>query len=237
MTLKRKHDDTDEVNDADHPRKLSNSNNGRPLRTNKDATNVATTTVAAKPPSRGVPAPAPLTKPRVPSFSNRTTTRPPTTRAASLPPRSGPSTAPTRPTTTRPNASRGPTTRSANNRPGARTASGGFAPALPNVNEETFQALQERMLSTVQAQMDSRDGRIAADMDAERAKIAELQANHLALSKDLAASKSAEITRRKELDTRNDELEALKKKHERDMMEVEMDMVGSILFSVTFNTN
>jgi kinesin family protein C1 len=95
------------------------------------------------------------------------------------------------------------------------------------VNEEAFQALQERMLSTVQAQMDSRDGRIAADMDAERAKIAELHANHLALSKDLAASKSAEITRRKELDTRNDELEALKKKHERDMMEVEMDMVGN----------
>jgi kinesin family protein C1 len=80
----------------------------------------------------------------------------------------------------------------------------------------------------VHREMDTRDGRIAADMDTERAKIAELQASQLALSKDLATAKTAEITRRKELDSAADELDALKKKHAREMMDVEMDMVRTL---------
>jgi hypothetical protein len=96
------------------------------------------------------------------------------------------------------------------------------------VNEDAFQALQDRMANMVREQMDTRDDRIAADMDAERAKIAELQSSHLALSRDLAVAKTAELTRRKELDSASDEIEAMKKKHAREMMDVEMDMVGMV---------
>jgi kinesin family protein C1 len=224
--MKRKHEDDDE--EDERPRKLSANGqvNGRPVaHVPMRVTRQAAASNGAKPPSTGVPGPAALTKPRAPSFSSRPPAKPAPTRATSLPPRSNAGTLGR--STVRPSARPGvaPRPGSKPSSGAGRTASSTFAPRLDGVDEETLAQLQERMSSLVQEQMDSRDGRIAADMDAERVKIAELQTAHLALSRDLAAAKTLELTRRKELDCASDELDALRKKHAREMMDVEADMV------------
>ncbi|KAF9564896.1 kinesin-domain-containing protein [Agrocybe pediades] len=61
-------------------------------------------------------------------------------------------------------------------------------------------------------------------MEAERNKVAELQANHRALSMELAAAKSQELNQRRELVHASDEIENLKKKHNREVMDLEMDI-------------
>lgn len=61
-------------------------------------------------------------------------------------------------------------------------------------------------------------------MDAERNKVAELQANHLAISRELANAKSQELNQRRELIHASDEIENLKKKHGREVMDLEMDI-------------
>ncbi|KAF8159949.1 P-loop containing nucleoside triphosphate hydrolase protein [Crassisporium funariophilum] len=61
-------------------------------------------------------------------------------------------------------------------------------------------------------------------MEAERNKVAELQSNHLALSRELATAKSQELNQRRELVHASDEIEQLKKKHSREVMDLEMDI-------------
>ncbi|KAF8962008.1 P-loop containing nucleoside triphosphate hydrolase protein [Flammula alnicola] len=61
-------------------------------------------------------------------------------------------------------------------------------------------------------------------MEAERNKVAELQANHLALSRELATAKSQELNQRRELVHASDEIENLKKRHNREIMDLEMDV-------------
>lgn len=61
-------------------------------------------------------------------------------------------------------------------------------------------------------------------MDAERAKLSELQTNHEALSKELAAAKAEELNQRRELVHASDELEQLKRKHANEVMDLEMEM-------------
>lgn len=61
-------------------------------------------------------------------------------------------------------------------------------------------------------------------MEAERNKVAELQANHLALSRELANARSQELNQRRELVNASDEIESLKKKHAREIMDLEMDL-------------
>ncbi|KAF9529633.1 P-loop containing nucleoside triphosphate hydrolase protein [Crepidotus variabilis] len=61
-------------------------------------------------------------------------------------------------------------------------------------------------------------------MDAERNKVAELQANHLAISRELATAKSQELNQRRELIHASDEIDGLKKKHQREVMDLEMDV-------------
>ncbi|KAF8507948.1 P-loop containing nucleoside triphosphate hydrolase protein [Hysterangium stoloniferum] len=60
-------------------------------------------------------------------------------------------------------------------------------------------------------------------MEAERSKVQELQTFHLQLSKQLADSKTAEIEQRRNLINVSDELDALRKKHAREIMDLEMD--------------
>ncbi|TDL23801.1 kinesin-domain-containing protein [Rickenella mellea] len=60
-------------------------------------------------------------------------------------------------------------------------------------------------------------------MESERAKVAELQQNHMALSSELAAAKSQEMSQRRELVNASDEIENLKKKHAREVTDLEMD--------------
>ncbi|KAG1767561.1 P-loop containing nucleoside triphosphate hydrolase protein [Suillus occidentalis] len=61
-------------------------------------------------------------------------------------------------------------------------------------------------------------------MDAERAKVAELEANHRALSLELANAKSLELDKRRELVSASDEIEKLRIKHAREIMELEMEV-------------
>jgi kinesin family member C1 len=60
-------------------------------------------------------------------------------------------------------------------------------------------------------------------MEAERAKVQELQAFHAQLSRQLADSKTLEIEQRRNLMNASDELDALKKNHAREVMDLEMD--------------
>ena len=76
-------------------------------------------------------------------------------------------------------------------------------------DEQRFQALQEQVTS------------IAADMEAERAKREELEANHHAL---LSESKTQELNQRRELDTALDELESLKRKHANEQLDWETEI-------------
>ncbi|KZV72464.1 kinesin-domain-containing protein [Peniophora sp. CONT] len=61
-------------------------------------------------------------------------------------------------------------------------------------------------------------------MDQERTKVAQLQENHQTLSRELAAARTFELTQRRELVNANDEMDALKKRHARELMELEMDL-------------
>jgi kinesin family protein C1 len=61
-------------------------------------------------------------------------------------------------------------------------------------------------------------------MASERAKVSELQANHIALSRELATAKSHEVTQRRELGLASDEIDALKKRHDREVRDLEENL-------------
>ncbi|KAF9440576.1 kinesin-domain-containing protein [Macrolepiota fuliginosa MF-IS2] len=61
-------------------------------------------------------------------------------------------------------------------------------------------------------------------MASERNKVAALQANHAQLSRDLAAARTQELNHRRELVGFSDEVDALKKKHAKEVMDLEMDV-------------
>ncbi|KAF8649403.1 hypothetical protein AX16_005844 [Volvariella volvacea WC 439] len=67
------------------------------------------------------------------------------------------------------------------------------------------------------------NARLSAEMAAERAKVAELQANHMAVTQELALARSQELNQRRELHAASDIIEDLKKKHEGEIMELEQD--------------
>ncbi|KAK2459328.1 hypothetical protein APHAL10511_008653 [Amanita phalloides] len=89
----------------------------------------------------------------------------------------------------------------------------------PTTEDKRFNDLQ------TQLQIHAADSaRIAADMEAERVKVAELQANHTTLSHELANAKTQELSQRRELILASDEIEKLKKAHAKEIMELEMDL-------------
>ena len=61
-------------------------------------------------------------------------------------------------------------------------------------------------------------------MASERAKVTELQANHLAISRELANAKSAELNQRRELVVASDEIDKLRKKYQQEVIDLEMDL-------------
>ncbi|KAK7687671.1 hypothetical protein QCA50_008886 [Cerrena zonata] len=144
--------------------------------------------------------PSALTQPKAPALS--TTRR--TQRATSAPPTRA---APIRPTT------------AAARRPVGRVASGSSL----NKPEDRFKSLQDQM-SNIEAARAADAARLAADMEAERTKVAELQANHLALSRELSQAKTQEINQRRELGMASEELDQLKKRHANEIMDLEMDL-------------
>ena len=58
-------------------------------------------------------------------------------------------------------------------------------------------------------------------MEAERAAVSGLKADHEALSRELNAVRNQEITQRRELAHASDELEAIKRRHTKEIEEME----------------
>ncbi|KAL4062344.1 kinesin-domain-containing protein [Scleroderma citrinum] len=70
----------------------------------------------------------------------------------------------------------------------------------------------------------STHGMIAREMDAERAKLSQLAANHLALSRELASAKEIELDKRRALVDAADELERMRLKHQREIVDLELEV-------------
>ncbi|KAI9464465.1 P-loop containing nucleoside triphosphate hydrolase protein [Lactarius psammicola] len=67
------------------------------------------------------------------------------------------------------------------------------------------------------------NAKLSADMDAERTKVASLQAGQLSLTRHLSAARTQELSQRRELIPQTDELEALRKWHARELLELEAE--------------
>jgi len=67
------------------------------------------------------------------------------------------------------------------------------------------------------------NAKLSADMDAERTKVASLQAEQLFLTRHLSAARTQELSHRRELIPQTDELEALRKWHARELLELEAE--------------
>ena len=68
------------------------------------------------------------------------------------------------------------------------------------------------------------NARISADMDAERTKVASLQAEqHFSFTRHLSATRTQELSHRRELIPQTDELEAMRKWHARELLELEAE--------------
>ncbi|THH17845.1 hypothetical protein EW146_g3050 [Bondarzewia mesenterica] len=200
-TRKRKAVDDDTAN---QPRKLpAIAEDGaqrpiKPLRQNRTAINTASSKLGLGPP--------PLTKPRAPAFSGARMTR-----AVSAPPKS---ISIVRPVARPPSAA------------GVRSATGrtNFGPSRPgNGDDKRFLPLQNRMQS-IESGRAADSAPLAADMEAERAKVSALETSRLAISKELEDAKNKGRVQHRELMNASDEIEALKKKHAREVTDLEMNV-------------
>jgi kinesin family protein C1 len=204
--------DTDDDHESTHPSKLptiAEAGTGRPTRPlgqNISATNAGGT-------RRLGFGPPPLTKPRPPALSGppptTITTRP--IRATSAPPKSV--------------APRYVSQPVAFPRPaGVRTVSGPqrTTPNGISTPDFRFQVLQSQMEPFVSSRT-AENARLAAEMDAERTKVAALQAEQLTRTRELATARTQELSHRRELIPKTDELEALRKWHARELLELETD--------------
>ena len=209
QSLKRKTVSDDEY-DPGHPSKLptiAEAGSGRPMRPltqNLSVMNVGAT--------RGLGiGPPPLTKPRPPALSGppptSITTRP--MRATSAPPKSS---AP-RHVSAAPRAA------------GTRTLSGPQKATAGGIGMDIFrfQPLQGQPPQSTMGLRTVDNARIIADLDAERTKVASLQAEQLSLTRNLSSTRSQEPGHRRELIPQTDELEALRKWHARELLELEAE--------------
>ncbi|KAG6329236.1 hypothetical protein ID866_9853, partial [Astraeus odoratus] len=159
------HDDEDLAAEIlDQPRKLpaiGSNNSARPLATSRTALNrpaAGAAPAASQPPTRP---PSRLTRPDPPRLGTATRMR--TTRATSAPPK--PSSAGLRP-------------------PMPRVPSGTLPASTTASTAAVLRGLQAQVSSMESLQAASAQ-QLAREMDAERAKLTELTANHRALSKEL----------------------------------------------------
>ncbi|KAF8636137.1 hypothetical protein AX17_003760 [Amanita inopinata Kibby_2008] len=212
-SLKRKamQSDEDEAAEAaDQPRKLPAigvSRPNRPLQPSRTALNLSGGAINGNSKST-LPKPLPKTR-----TQPTTATRP--TRGTSAPPPTSTVRPPSRPAT-RSTAATGASTT-------GRVVSGSTRPRTVTAEDKRFDELQNQ-LTMLESARAADSAKLAADMGAERAKVSELQANHIALSRELAAAKTQELTQRRELVLASDELERVKKAHAREVMDLEMDM-------------
>ena len=152
--------------------------------------------------------PTPLTKPKAPEFT--TTSR--TARSTSAPPRS---------IITRSVSGSSIVARAAATRPVAGRAAGVSRPG--NQDDKRFTDLQNQVTSIASARA-ADAAALAASMASERAKVTELQANHLAISRELANAKSEELNQRRELVVASDQIDKLRKKYQQEVIDLEMDL-------------
>ena len=196
-TLKRKALEEEEDEALDQPKKLPAIGTGGPTRTARPLQPSRTTPNLSK---SGPVLPKPLTRPRAPTLSRSATTR-----GTSAPPQT------------------------VNNiKPGSlmhnlswRTVSG---PSKPTSSEDQRFSDIQSQLSSLDSARAADTARLAAQMDAERAKVADLQANHIALTRDLQAARNQERTQLRELSHASDELQELRKRHAREVADLELDM-------------
>jgi len=90
-------------------------------------------------------------------------------------------------------------------------------------DEKRFNDIQSK-LSSIDAARAADAERLAKDMEAERAKVLELQSNQENLSRELATAKSEELTQRRELTYAAEEIEKLKKKFGAEILDLELDL-------------
>ena len=205
---------TDDDYESTHPSKLptiAEAGTGRPTRPlgqNISATNTGST-------RRLGLGPPPLTKPRAPALSGppptTVTTRP--TRATSAPPKSV-----TPHYVSQPVAFPRPA--------GARTASGPQRTAFNGIGTHDFRlhvSQPNQMEPVVSGSRMAENARLATDMDAERTKVAALQVEQLTRTRELATVRKQEISHKRELIPKTDELEALRKWHARELLELEAE--------------
>src|SRR6266576_3345613 len=189
---------TDDDYESTYPSKLptiAEAGTGRPTRPlgqNMSAMNTAST-------RRLGLGPPPLTKPRPPALSGppptTITTRP--TRATSAPPKSA---------TPRDVPQPVALPRLA----GVRTASGPQKTTFNGISTHDFRlqvSQQSQMEPVVSNSRIAENARLATDMDAERTKVAALQAEQLTRTRELATGRTQEISHKRELIPKTDELE------------------------------
>ena len=200
-SLKRKSrqsDDEDSAEAADQPRKLPAvgiNRPNRPLQPSRTALNSSTS---------GTGLPKPKTRAQLPT----TIAKQP--RGTSAPPPAATIRGTVRPTT--------------RSKTGAgRVVSGPARTRALAAEDKRFNDLQTQ-LEMLESARATDSARLAADMEAERTKVAELQAGHLTLSRELTAAKTQELTQRRELVLASDEIEKMRKAHAKEVMELEMDL-------------
>lgn len=111
---------------------------------------------------------------------------------------------------------------------GGRAVSSSFNPSLGKLDEERFQQLEHDLQAKVMTMGQSIAAGVAADMDAERQKMLELQESSLTLSRELQEARLQELERRKALDSVGDEIEGLKKKHAQETEELDTSLVSVV---------
>ncbi|KAG5640607.1 hypothetical protein DXG03_007947 [Asterophora parasitica] len=95
--------------------------------------------------------------------------------------------------------------------------------AATTTEDKRFSELKTQ-LSSIESARAADAARLAQDMEAERAKVVELQENHAAISRELATARNHDLSQRRELVHATDEIEALKKRHAREVLDLEMDV-------------
>ncbi len=199
-SLKRKSrqsDDEDSVEASDQPRKLPAiglNRPNRPLQPSRTALNSSLPKPQNKTATQAQPAP-PIAK------QPRGTSAPPP--ASTLRPTGRPN--------TRSKAAAG------------RVVPGPARTRAPAAQDKRFNDLQTQ-LEMLESARAADSARLAADMEAERTKVVELQAGHLTLSRELTAAKTQELAQRRELVLASDEIDKMRKAHGKEVMELEMDL-------------
>jgi kinesin family member C1 len=104
-----------------------------------------------------------------------------------------------------------------------RPIAGSSRVARTNNEDPRYKALQEQV-SSIESARAADAARLAALMEAEQKKLEGMQADHQTLSRELAESRTAEMTQRRELVTVNDALEAAKRTHANERMDLEAEI-------------